>query len=181
MKYGLLCCVLLTLATDAAAHRLDEYLQATRISVATNRIDLSIDLTPGVAIAGQLLVLIDADGNGQVSKEEGNTYAERVLEDTQFTLDRSVLACELAGASFPELHEFRNGSGVIQIKAIAPVGNLVTGNHVLRLTNAHLPEISVHQVNALRSKDDTIEITQQTRNELQTEYRLEFKVRPSQK
>lgn len=181
MKYGLLCCVLLTLATDAVAHRLDEYLQATRISVATNRIDLSIDLSPGVAIAGQLLVMIDKDGDGQVSEEEENAYTQRVLEDIQLTLDESVLAFELAKASFPELHEVRDGLGIIQIKATAPVGDLVTGNHVLRLTNAHLPEISVYQVNALRPKDDTIAITTQTRDELQMDYHLEFEVRLSQK
>jgi hypothetical protein len=59
MKTGLLGCLLLVLATEAPAHRLDEYLQATRLAVATNRIDLSIDLTPGVAVADQLLVVID--------------------------------------------------------------------------------------------------------------------------
>ena len=34
----------------ADAHRLDEYLQATRIDVEVDRIDLDIDLTPGAAL-----------------------------------------------------------------------------------------------------------------------------------
>ena len=38
-------------AAPAGAHRLDEYLQATRIGVSQNRIDLEIDLTAGAAIA----------------------------------------------------------------------------------------------------------------------------------
>ena len=56
MKPVLLGCLLFVLATHALAHRLDEYLQATRISVATNRIDLSIDLTPGVAVAAAVMI-----------------------------------------------------------------------------------------------------------------------------
>jgi len=178
MKQGLLgCLMLLALATAAWAHRLDEYLQAMRISVATNRIDLSIDLTPGVAVADQLLVVIDKDHDGRVSKEEGNAYAQHVLKDLRIGLDGKVLTLRLAEASFPALHDVRDGLGVIRIKAAAPIGQLAGGNHVLTLTNTHLPEISVYLVNALVPKEHAIEITKQIRDELQRNYHLEFLVR----
>ena len=176
IKAGLLGCLLFLLATDAFAHRLDEYLQATRVTVATKRVDFSIDLTPGVSIADQLLVVIDLDRDGRVSKEEGSAYAQRVLADIQVGLDDKALAPRLLETFFPKLAEIRSGHGVIRIKATVSVGPLAAGPHALGLTNAHLPAISVYLVNALVPKDPAIKIGQQTRDELQKEYRLEFGV-----
>src|SRR5689334_7014001 len=42
--------VLLSLPRDASAHRLDEYLQATRVDVGADGIGIEIDLTPGANI-----------------------------------------------------------------------------------------------------------------------------------
>ena len=178
MKTGLLGCLLLLLATNASAHRLDEYLQAIRILVATHRIDLSLDLTPGVAVAERLLAVIDQDRDGQLSDDELAAYAQRVLNDLRVGLDEKVLTLRVVDVSFPKLHEVRSGLGVIRIKATAPVGQLTAGRHALSLTNAHLPAISVYLVNALVPKDRAIEIAKQTRDELQKHYRLEFGVSP---
>ena len=178
MKQRLLGCLLLVLATDALAHRLDEYLQATRVSVATNRVDLSIDLTPGVAIADQLLVVIDTDRDGRISEKEVAAYAQRVLNDIRIRLDEKALALSLGDTAFPALHEVKQGLGVIRIKATAPVAPLSVGKHTLSLTNAHLPAISVYLVNALVPKDRAIKIAKQTRDELQRTYRLEFGLMP---
>ncbi len=177
IRAGLLSCLLVALATDATAHRLDEYLQATRVAVATNRVDLSIDLTPGVSVADQLLLVIDQNQDGRVSKEEGSAYAQRVLEDIQVGLDGKTLAPHLLETSFPKLAEIKSGHGVLRIKATASVGPLTAGPHAFSLTNAHLPAISVYLVNALVPNDPAIKIGQQTRDELQKEYRLEFVVR----
>ncbi len=179
MKPGLLGCLALVFATNALAHRLDEYLQATRVSVATNRIDLSIDLTPGVAIADQVLAAIDRDRDGHVSEKEVAAYAQRVLKDIRIALDERVLVPSLVDASFPALHEIKGGLGVIRITATASGRNLAAGRHILILTNAHRPAISVYLVNALVPKDPSIKITSQTRDELQKHYRLEFGVNSS--
>lgn len=179
MKPGLLGCLLLVLASDALAHRLDEYLQATRVSVATNRIDVSIDLTPGVAVANQVLAVIDKDRDRQLSDEERATYAQSVLKDVRVRLDEKALALRVVDAPFPTLDEVKEGIGVIRIKATAPVAPLAAGKHALTLTNTHLPAISVYLVNALVPKDQAIKITNQTRDELQKNYRLEFAVRPT--
>ena len=174
LKIGLLGCLLLVLASEALAHRLDEYLQATRVSVATNRVEVSIDLTPGVAVASQVLDIIDRDRDGWVSGDESAAYAQRVLKDMRMELDEKVLALSLVNASFPAVHEVKGGLGVIRIKATAPFEKLAAGRHALSLTNAHLPAISVYLVNALMPKDPAIKITNQTRDELQKSYRLEF-------
>lgn len=176
MKPVALGCLFLLLASEAWAHRLDEYLQATRVLVATNRIDLSIELTPGVAVANQLMVVIDKDRDGRISDEEGAVYAQRVLKDMRVELDKKVLDVRLVDTSFPPLHEIRTGLGAIRIKATAPVGQLAASKHTISLTNTHLPAISVYLVNALAPKDRAIQITKQTRDELQKDYRLEFSV-----
>ena len=179
MRTRLLGCLLIGLATDASAHRLDEYLQATRVSVAANRIEISIDLTPGVAVADQVLAVIDRDRDGHVSHAERDAYAQRVLKDIRIAFDEKVLALSLVDASFPALHEVKGGMGVIRIKATATTEPLAAGNHALSLTNAHLPAISVYLVNALVPKVPAIRITRQTRDEHQKTYRLEFSVSSS--
>jgi len=178
MKPVLLIGLVLVLATNAWAHRLDEYLQATRVAVATNRVDLSIELTPGVAVADQVLAVIDKNGDGRVCDEESAAYAQRVLKDMQIELDEKLLTWDQADTSFPALEDVKKGEGVIRIKAFAAVGPLVGGNYALTLTNAHLPAISVYLVNALSPKDRAIKITKQTRDEHQRNYRLALRVSP---
>jgi len=173
---GLLFALVLTIAINALAHRLDEYLQATRIAVSTDRIELSMDLTPGVTVAQELLEIIDKDRDKRISKEEVAAYAQHVLKDIKVGLDGKASALSVVDASFPTLKEIEGGLGVIRIIATAPVGPLVAGNHTLHLTNSHLPAISVYLVNALVPKDRAIKITKQSRDELQKTYRLDFEV-----
>ena len=179
MKPALLGCLSLLLATDVLAHRLDEYLQVTRISVATNRVNLSLDLTPGVAVADHVLSVIDKDRDGRASEKEVAAYARRVLKDIQAGLDEKVLSLRLVDTSFPDLANVKKGIGVIRIKATASILPLSAGNHSLTLANSHLPTISVYLVNALVPTHPAIKITKQTRDELQKHYRLEFGVNPS--
>jgi hypothetical protein len=177
MRVALLGCCLFAVVDKVFAHRLDEYLQATRIAVATNRIDLAFELTPGVAVAGQVLELIDKDRDGSFSDDEGSAYARQLLKDLKIGLDGEVVAASVTFVSFPAVREIRSGTGVIRIRATSAVGPLEAGNHALSLTNSHLPAISVYMVNALRSRDPAVEIGTQTRDELQKDYRLEFRVR----
>lgn len=174
MKAVLLACLWFSFATNALAHRLDEYLQAVRISVTTNRIEFSIDLTPGVGVADQVMAVIDKDHDGQISEHETAVYAQRMLNDLRIKLDDKVMTLSVVETSFPSPLEMKAGIGVIRIKANAPVTRLSTGNHVLQLANTHLPAISVYLVNALATKDPVIQITKQIRDELQKDYRLEF-------
>jgi hypothetical protein len=174
MKPALVSLLLLLLASHAFAHRLDEYLQATRIAIATNRIDVSLELTPGAAVASQFLPLIDKNGDGQFSDEERAAYVQRVLKDLQAGLDEKPLTWRPTNTSFPTLPEIKAGEGVIRIKASATVGPLAAGKHALTLTNTHLPVISVYLVNALVPQDPALKITKQIRDEFQKGYRLEF-------
>lgn len=174
MRCRLLSLLLIVGAFPASAHRLDEYLQATRIALATNRIDLSIDLTPGVAVFDQLFVVIDRNHDGRVSEQEATAYGRRVLKDLRFRLDHKPVVPALAGITFPPMSDARAGIGVIRLKAAAVVNSLTPGRHEFSIDNRHLSAISVYLVNALVPKDHAIQITRQIRNENQSSYRLLF-------
>ena len=71
MKSKLFLIALLSLiGTSASAHRLDEYLEGTILSVAKNRLDVEMTLTPGVAIFPILIAAIDRDADGTISQAE---------------------------------------------------------------------------------------------------------------
>ncbi len=71
----------------AGAHRLDEYLQATRFSVEVDRIVAEINLTPGADVAENVIATIDRDGNGEVTASEAAAYAEYVVKSLSLEVD----------------------------------------------------------------------------------------------
>lgn len=179
MKAGVLSLGVWLLATTAFAHRLDEYLQAIRIAVTTNRLEVAVDLTPGVAVAKQVLAVIDKNHDGRIAETERTAYARRFFNDLKVELDGTALTLTPGSPVFPAMDDLRTGVGVIRLRAAAPLVPLAAGHHHLTLTNHHLPAISVFLVNALRPVDRSVEISRQARNPIQTEYRLEFRVQPS--
>src|SRR5262244_1835242 len=83
---------LLGWAEQVSAHRLDEYLQATRVSVERNRIVLEIDLTPGVSVAPLVFSFIDKNDDGGISKPEAEVYGQQVLNSISLSLDGAALS-----------------------------------------------------------------------------------------
>src|SRR5438477_11332743 len=77
----------LSLPGGAAAHRLDEYLQATLIGVTRDGTDVEIQLTPGVAMLPVLLAVIDQDRDGRISPAEEHAYASRVAREVELRVD----------------------------------------------------------------------------------------------
>lgn len=165
--------LLLAGGTPASAHRLDEYLQATTISVQEDRMEAQIRLAPGIAVLPIVLASIDTDGNGIVSKAEQRAYAERVLGDLSFMVDGDRVRLRLGSMEFPAMSEMKEGRGEIQIGFHA---DLAPGprNRSLVFENHHQRRISVYLVNCLVPRDPDIRITGQNRNYEQSLYRLEY-------
>jgi hypothetical protein len=156
------------------AHNLDEYLQAAIISVAANRVDVSMRLVPGVAVLPLILKSIDTDLDGVVSKDEWRAYARRLLADLTLTVDGTRLPAKLIDADFPTLAQMREGLGEIRIELSAdvPPGR---GTRKLTLENRHLGGISVYLVNCLVPRDRGIQILTQRRNPAQSLYELDYR------
>src|SRR5581483_6185026 len=79
--------IVLIFPRPLSAHRLDEYLQATLVTIDQAGFRFQIDLTPGVAVAGQVLSLIDLDHNGVISPNEATAYADLFARDLDARLD----------------------------------------------------------------------------------------------
>jgi MYXO-CTERM domain-containing protein len=170
--------------TPAFAHRLDEYLQGTLISVERNRIDAQITLTPGVAVFPALLAEIDIDGNGVISATEQQAYEDRILRDLSFKIDGRPLTSRLLSAQFPAVDEMKEGRGEIRIELAAELSaDLVAGGPRRKLTfeNRHQSRIAAYQVNCLVPRDRDIRILAQNRNYSQSFYELEFAQPDAQK
>ena len=166
-------------AAPADAHRLDEYLQATRIGVNQNRIDLEIDLTGGASIAEQIFAMVDANRDGQINDAEGDAYARRVIAAIRLSVDSRPLSVTLVSRTFPDRQAMGLGLGTIRLRATAPA-SAGTGRHAIVYLNTHVAASSVYLVNALLPSDERIQISAQQRDVEQRGVTVDYRVAPSE-
>lgn len=165
--------ILLLVGTSASAHRLDEYLQATIISVEKDRVQVEIRLTPGVAVFPTVLANIDTDADGIISEAEQRAYGERVLSDLSLAIDGDRLQLRLVSLKFANIQEMREGRGEIQLEFDADVSSRGP-NRRLIFENQHQSRIAAYLVNCLVPRDPGIRITAQNRNYEQSFYELDY-------
>ena len=174
----LLACLLCAFAfqATAAAHVLDEYVQAAQIVLAPGGVRVELRLTPGVEVADRVFMMIDVDGDGQISSAEEQAYARRVMQDIALEMDGRRVPLALTGIQFPSRREMKEGVGAIRLDLAAEAALGTAGEHQLSFRNDHLPELGVYLVNALVPTTSEIKISGQTRDPLQREMRLSFHV-----
>jgi hypothetical protein len=165
--------LLLALGSRALAHQLDEYVQATTLSVEKDRVQARIRLTPGVAVWPVVVAAIDTDGDGALSEAEQRAYAERVLRDLSLTVDGTRLPLRLVSWRSGRVEDLREGLGAIELELHADVPR---GGCDRRLVfeNRHETRIAAYLVNCLVPTDPGIRITEQRRNYTQSVYRLDY-------
>jgi nickel/cobalt transporter (NicO) family protein len=169
--------VLLVLSTDVRGHRLDEYLQAARLSLASERVALEIDLTPGIAIAPGIISDIDSDRDGTIAPVEARAYGQAVLSNIVVTLDGRPVNVSMDRIEVSPAGELRDGVGSIQLRANGTVKRLTAGRHDLRFENNHHPDAAVYLVNALAPDDRSVGVVGQYRDPSQRTARIEYDVR----
>lgn len=168
--------ILLATLPSAGAHRLDEYLQATRLAIHLDRLDLELDLTPGVAVAPKVISWIDTNGDGEISGAERDAYVRQVLSSVTLLLDGSPVRMVQGKTHFPLPAEMGLGVGTIQLRASAKVPAAGAGFHRLSFLNWHRPGLSVYLVNALVPVEPRIQIGEQRRDRAQRGITLDFTV-----
>jgi len=159
------------------AHRLDEYLQATRLSLAMDRIVVKIDLTPGVDVAPLIFTRINTRRTGRISGNEGRAYANQVLKDVVLEVDGKRQPLDFVSSQFPSYAEMASGTGVIRIEA-GIAWRATSGDHSLVFQNNHSADFGAYLVTVLVPANPAIEITDQQRDVMQRGIRLAFKVAP---
>ena len=168
-------------ARTGSAHRLDEYLQATRISIEANRVSLEMDLTPGAEVAKNVFAMIDANGDEKISPAEGSAYLTGFMNALSLRVDGQSHPLRLNDYHMPLLAEMRRGEGVIRLDASAALPASGHGPHHLTFGNSHRSDIAVYLVNVLIPSDARIRITGQSRDLLQREYAMDYTISTGEK
>ena len=165
-RMGVSALLALSLVGCAAAHRLDEYLQATLIGVTRDGVDVEIHLTPGVAMLPVLMAVIDQDRDGRISSGEERAYVGRVTREVKLRVDGVPAPLSLIESSFPPPEAMREGLGTIRMKLHA-----ARSGRELRFENRHLPQVSAYLVNCLAAPSDGLVVGRQERDEAQRSIR----------
>ena len=171
---GLTSALVVAMSVTASAHRRDEYLQATRIAVEPDRVQVELDLTAGISVAEAVSRDIDRDGSGVISGDEARRYATAVVKAVRLDVDRRPLQVELINVTVPELGAIRNGEGVIRLELSARLPALAAGAHQIFFLNAHRADIGVYLANALAPVNPRIAIVAQRRDVAQREITIDY-------
>jgi hypothetical protein len=148
------------------------------VAIEPSSVRLQINLTPGVAVAEQVIAQIDRDRDGAISENEAVAYAELLQRDLTLRIDGQELELKLTTSEFLSPEELRTGSGIIRMEFSASVGPLAAGLHRLTLENRHLTAMSVYLINAVQPRLATVQITRQIRNENQSVGEIDFTFHP---
>ena len=172
-KWLILLSLLQLLPATVFAHRLNEYLEATTISLSRNEVFIELRLTPGVDVAPTLLKNIDRNNDGRISPEEQQAYLAVLSHDFSLMLDGRNAALQLVSSSFPDEEAMKKGMADIIIRYEAKIEQ-AGASHQLKLTNVHYKPIAVYLVNCILPADTTIRVINQTRSADQSVYQLYF-------
>ena len=166
------------LGGEVSAHRRDEYLQAARLAIDPGRVQVELDLTPGIALAEAILADVDGNRDGSLSAEEQRAYASLVLSALELEMDGTPLRVQLDASSFPDADAVRRGEGIIRIHSSAMLPRLSIGFHQLFFRNKHHPDRSVYLANALVPESAAVAVTAQRRDHDQSQLTIDFVTRP---
>jgi hypothetical protein len=179
LRYLGVAVVVIAFPCAGSAHRLDEYLQATRISVEMDCIKTEVNLTPGEAVADDVIAMIDRDRNGEISDSELASYARSVVDSLSLEIDGQRQSLILDTFSIPSLVDMRHGEGVIRLRTTTKIASAPAGRHHLRFAATHRSDIGVYMVNALVPSDTRVQIHGMSRDMLQREFDLDYSIAPT--
>lgn len=164
--------------TTAYAHRRDELLQAARLAIEPARVELQLDLTPGIDVAELMIAEIDRNGDGVLSPEEKHRYIAGVLSALVLEVDGKTLHVAPISATFPGVDSFRRGEGTIQLRGGTPLPPLSNGAHYLSYRNTNRPDISVFLANALVPNSNRVAVRAQQRDTDQRDLTIDYELEP---
>jgi hypothetical protein len=161
-----------------SAHRRDEYLQAARLAVEPGRVDLELDLTPGIGVSSATIAEIDRDHDGRLSMEEKHAYVGRVFDAVVVTLDGAPLHVKPVSSVFPDFDALRHGEGTIHLRSTVALPPQAGGDHQLSFRNLDQRDGSVYLANTLVPRSDRIVITAQRRDTTQRNLTIDYVLHP---
>jgi hypothetical protein len=159
-----------------SAHRTEDYLQAARIGLEPDGAVITLELTPGIAVAEAFLAALDHDRDGTVSVDEQRAYAARVMAALKLEVDERPVQPRVVSWTFAEPVHFRRGEGTVRLNFQATFPRIAAGSHRLLFRNAHLEGHSAYLANALVPESALVAVTAQRRARDQSELTIEYTV-----
>lgn len=161
------------------AHPLDEFYQATFITIVPNRITMQVELYTGVLIAPEIMAMIDADQDDIISEAESQAYVGLFLNDVVFEIDGTPTPLTATDVEMPSPLDLKAGVGVIRFKLYTDLPPDHRGQHQFFYNNKHRSELnSIYAVNALRDAANWVEINNQDRDVFQASLTLDYTIKP---
>ena len=161
-------------AAPAAAHRVDEVLRATLLTIDRDRIDGTLRIVPGAATAPASIASIDRDADGAFSDDEQAAYAKAVVDDLSVAIDGAAARPSVVAWRFPSLASMRDGLGEIVVDfAVAPLPG--PGEHTVVLTNRRRIGPTVDLANVVVPRDPAVRIDGQRRSADQSVYAINYR------
>jgi hypothetical protein len=172
--------VLLALPKVARAHALDDYLQATYITITPTEIEVELNLTPGVLLASEFLLQLDPDGDGAITEAEAEAYVANVVAQAVLEVDGQALALVIDEIEMPSYLNLQAGYGSIRIFTSTAIpdemGAGSEGTHALRFVNNFAPAGATYQVNAFVETGGAVTLGPQNRDSTQQSISVEYTV-----
>ena len=157
----------------ASGHVLDQFVEASRLELARDRVVVELDLTPGIELAPAMFVAINTNRDGEISEAEGRSHAAQVLADLALEVDGRRLDLELSSATYPTFNAMRAGTGIIRLRAVASTYTSI-GAHRLQYQNKHRSDVGIYLVNALVPTTNEIELGTPHRDQRQQSFDLDY-------
>ena len=161
---------------ELSAHRYDELLQAARIGIASQRVEVELSLTPGMAVANGVISEIDRDRDGVLSESERRDYVATVTSAMQLAIDGRPMRAAAVASTFPPVAALRGGDSAIELRLAATLPSLPSGRHRVSFSNAYRGDIAVYLANALVPDDDRITIVNQQRDPEQRATTIDYAI-----
>jgi hypothetical protein len=161
--------------THLSAHRFDELLQAARVSIEADRVDVELDVTPGVSTADSFIRALDTSGDGVVSQREAWGGATTLVHALDVRVDGRPLHAELITVDTPDVASLRSGEGTMVVRAQAKVSTLAAGPHRIVFRNGNDMPGSVFMANVL-VPSDRLAVNAQTHTADQRELTVDVSV-----
>jgi hypothetical protein len=175
-RLALLSFAILAWTATARAHRLDELLQATQISITRDLVRIDVYLTPGASLASDIIHRVDPNHDGVVDGDEAARYGRAVVQALRVDVDGVRKPVTLAGVEFPPLEDIDQGVGTISVRSNVAVEGRADEQHRLLFENSFEPDRSVYLVNVLRSETSEVLVGSQTRDLRQQSMRVSYEI-----
>src|SRR4029450_5799216 len=133
-----------------------------------------LDLTPGISVAANVLGQVDRDGDGAISRAEGEAYVSGLVSAIRLDVDGRPLSVQPIESAFPAIDAVRTGEGTIRIGLSAPLPELDAGAHHVTFRNAHRRDIGAYLANALVPANDRGAVTAQERDAAQHDLTITY-------